>query len=378
MNYLFNLYNQLGAGPESLSLELISGLREARPAESTVHVIVPDCGAYADLESSPGLELIKLPRHHSILMKVLYRLYLEYVKLPRLVRRNGIGSVLAFGNFLLAPVKVGKTVLLHHPYLFDDALLARLPVFSRLVEGIKRLAFRLTLRNVDALVMESDYVLERFRLKWPDYEGAVHVIANPVSRRLGEVSREEVESLIETRLAVMHDCLTLLYVSRFYPHKNHEFLLPLSRALQERRVAHRIMVTVDPRIEGAARLLKQLEASGLPVFNLGELEQGELRERYASAHALIFPSRSETFGNPLVEAMRFGLPVIAPDLGYAHAVLDEAGIYYPEDVASDCAVEVQLLVQDEARYRECAMRALERSAVFPARQEWLARYLALS
>lgn len=377
MNYLINLYNQIGAGPRNISLNLIEELRKACADGREFFVIVPDYGEYQRLESSPGLSLIKLPHYESLWMKGAFRLYLEYVKLPQLVRQHRIVSVLAFGNYLVSPVEVRKTVLLHHPYIFDDRQLARLGFAARSVERLKRKIFELTLRNVDNVVVQSEYVLEQLRAKWPWYRGGVHVIENPVSSRLAVIDAAEAEKLIEKRAASLQGVLTLLYVSRFYPHKNHEFLLPLSRALQARGVNHRMLVTVDPNIEGAASFLKQVEESGLPIINLGEVSQDVLREHYENAHAMLFPSRSETFGNPLIEAMGFALPVIAPDLEYAHAVLARAGVYYLENDANDCAERIVKLVRDVGRYHAVCREAKAASSRFPDARAWAQRYLAL-
>lgn len=377
MNYLINLYNQIGAGPRNISLNLIEELRKACADGREFFVIVPDYGEYQRLESSPGLSLIKLPHYESLWMKGAFRLYLEYVKLPQLVRQHRIVSVLAFGNYLVSPVEVRKTVLLHHPYIFDDRQLARLGFAARSVERLKRKIFELTLRNVDNVVVQSEYVLEQLRAKWPWYRGGVHVIENPVSSRLAVIDAAEAEKLIEKRAASLQSVLTLLYVSRFYPHKNHEFLLPLSRALQARGVNHRMLVTVDPNIEGAASFLKQMEESGLPIINLGEVSQDVLREHYINAHAMLFPSRSETFGNPLIEAMVFGLPVIAPSNDYAQAVLSSAGIYYAEDVVDDCVEKIQLLIGDSEKYKGRSRAAKSRSSKYYSADVWVRKYLHL-
>lgn len=377
MNYLINLYNQVGAGPRNISLNLIAELRRQQFSNRNFYVIVPDFEEYHSLESAPGLTLIKLSRYESLWMKVLFRLYLDFIKLPQLVKHFEIGSVLAFGNFLLAPFKARKTVLLHHPYIFDDRQLARLGFFARCVERLKRLAFGMTLRNVDNVVVQSEYVLGELRKKWPWYRGGVHVIPNPVSARLGDINKEAAEAFIAQRRNSLQGVMTLLYVSRYYPHKNHAFLLALSRALQTYGMNHRILITIDSNIEGAASFLGQVEKSRLPITNLGEIEQTSLREYYASAHAMLFPSRSETFGNPLVEAMGFGLPVIAPDLEYAHAVLANTGIFYEEDSADHCAAQILALVQDTDRYVAMSHQARERFSCFPQADAWLQRYLDL-
>jgi alpha-1,2-rhamnosyltransferase len=52
---------------------------------------------------------------------------------------------------------------------------------------------------------------------------------------------------------------------------------------------------------------------------------------YRHAAALLFPSRCEGFGLPLVEAMRYGLPVLASDI----PVFREIGSDYPRFFDAD-------------------------------------------
>lgn len=377
MNLLINLYNQIGAGPRNISLNLIEELRNIHQDNQHFFVIVPDFGEYHRIESTANLTLIKLPRYESLWMKIVYRPYLEYIKLPQLTREHSIDSVLAFGNFLMSPIKVKKTVLLHHPYLFDDRQLARLKFFARSVERIKRVVFGLTLKNVHQVVVQSEYVLGKLREKWPRFRGAVHVIENPVSSKLETTDSIDVDALINARRTLVADEVVLLYVSRYYPHKNHGFLLPLSQALSSQGIRHRILVTINPLIEGASQFLSKVDENNLPIVNLGEVDQSELRSHYENAHVLIFPSHSETFGNPLIEAMGYGLPVIAPDLEYSQAVLAKAGVYYIEDDVADCVNKIRTLVEDGDYYQAVSRESRIRFAYFPNASEWVQRYLAL-
>lgn len=377
MNYLINLYNQVGAGPRNISLNLVSELRKITSSEHHFYVIVPDFEDYKKLVSSRAVTLVKLTRYESLLMKIVFRIYLDFIFLPQLLRAHKIESVLAFGNFLIAPIKARKTVLLHHPYIFDDRQLARLPFISRMVERAKRMAFYITLRNVDNVVVQSKYVYEKLKEKWPWFRGRVHIIENPVSSRLGIITEDQLDCCIEARRVTICEKLELLYVSRYYPHKNHGFLLPLSRALLARGVCHRILITVDPDIPGATKLLDEIKDSGLPIENLGEIDQSMLRGYYLQAHALVFPSRAETFGNPLLEAMGFGLPVVAPDLDYAHAVLAETGLYYIENDANDCASKILMFFQADEYYRSICHNSIQRFSKFFPVNVWVQKYLEL-
>ena len=47
------------------------------------------------------------------------------------------------------------------------------------------------------------------------------------------------------------------------------------------------------------------------------------RERWEQADLFVFPSTLETFGIVLLEALSFGLPVIATEVGAAREILDD-------------------------------------------------------
>jgi glycosyltransferase involved in cell wall biosynthesis len=52
---------------------------------------------------------------------------------------------------------------------------------------------------------------------------------------------------------------------------------------------------------------------------------------YANVDGLIFLSKEESYGFPLVEAMFVGLPIICPNLPYARNLCGAQGIYFNPD-----------------------------------------------
>lgn len=57
----------------------------------------------------------------------------------------------------------------------------------------------------------------------------------------------------------------------------------------------------------------------------GRLNRLEMAQQYASADALLFPSRLETWGLPITEAKSYGLAILAADLPYAHETVGTYG-----------------------------------------------------
>ena len=109
-----------------------------------------------------------------------------------------------------------------------------------------------------------------------------------------------------------------------------------------------------------------LEAGGLTppadaVF-AGPCDDAALRALYESAGALLFPSRTEGFGLPPVEAMLCGCPVIAAPCGAVPEVCGDAARYADPD--------------DPVAWRNAlgALRAGSRAALIAAGQARAARY----
>ncbi|MDO8828422.1 glycosyltransferase [Methylophaga sp.] len=373
---LINFYNQKGAGPKNIALNFINTAITKGGAEKFV-ILVPNFKEYKRLVSIENVEFIKLLCPSSMIMKVIFRIYIEIFLIPFLVKKLHVRSLLAFGNFLFTPVNLRKIVLLHHPYLVDDKLFKQLPIREKVSESLKRFAFYLTTKNVNKVVVQSDYMKQLLIQKYPVGKFSIDVISNPISDSFRISDDYNFSALLEQRLSTMTESIELLYVSRFYPHKNHKFLVLLSRYLNSKNIKNVIKVTVDPSIKEAAPFLRDIAKHDVSIINLTELKQSELIEHYKKAHFFIFPSEAETFGNPLIEAMCFGLPVLVPSLDYARSVVAEAGTYFNENDVADCMVKVNSLVDDKDLYLFHSMLSLTRFKKYPTSSQWFEKYIFL-
>ena len=126
-----------------------------------------------------------------------------------------------------------------------------------------------------------------------------------------------------------------LYVADGEAHKNHRNLLRAWVLLAAQGVRPSLVLTLDRRFRS---LLADIEAErirhGLQVTNIGVVERMELLRVYSKSRALIFPSTSESFGLPLVEASRIGLPIVAAELDYVRDVCVPAETFDPASPVS--------------------------------------------
>lgn len=101
-----------------------------------------------------------------------------------------------------------------------------------------------------------------------------------------------------TRLKNNLGCPRLLYVGRLAVEKNIEAFLKLN-------------VVGDKVIVGDGPAKFELERKFPEATFLGKLEGQELVDLYSSCDVFVFPSRTDTFGIVLLEALACGLPVAA-------------------------------------------------------------------
>ena len=102
------------------------------------------------------------------------------------------------------------------------------------------------------------------------------------------------------------------------PRKNHWLVLQLWRQLIERlgQAAPRLVIIGQRgwECENVVDLLERCEPLKGFVFEHSVCSDAELASWLHPAQALLFPSFTEGYGMPLVEALAIGLPVIASDL----------------------------------------------------------------
>jgi len=138
-----------------------------------------------------------------------------------------------------------------------------------------------------------------------------------------------------------------LYVGRVAVEKNIEAFLALD-------------LPGSKWVAGVGPALNGIRARYPNVNYLGVLDQHELAQVYASADVFVFPSKTDTFGLVLLEAMACGLPVAAyPVTGPLDVIGDSrtAGVMH-EDLRTACLEALKLRREDAtAHARKFSWRA---------------------
>ncbi|MEA2020180.1 MAG: glycosyltransferase family 1 protein, partial [Patescibacteria group bacterium] len=182
------------------------------------------------------------------------------------------------------------------------------------------------------------------------------------------------ESFLSTKYKVQKPYL--LYVGSMYPHKNLERLIEAFSLVAE-EYENLKLVLVGKRDFFQRRLRGEVVAVGktrpskkdgsflsriiFPAFKVksGYVPDEDLAVFYKNALAFVFPSLSEGFGLPPLEAMQFGVPVVASKATCIPEVCGAAALYFdPEDV-EDIAAKIKSLVKNESLREDLVTRGFK-------------------
>ena len=149
----------------------------------------------------------------------------------------------------------------------------------------------------------------------------------------------------------------LLALGNLSPHKN---LAMLMRAAAARPAGQPPLVIAGG---GNSRVFADAGLTPPPgVRLLGRVSDGELRALYTHATAFVFPSLTEGFGLPPLEAMLCGCPTVVSRAGAIPEVCGEASLYVnPADEAGWTRAMVQITGWD-GNARQAAIEAGRRRA----------------
>jgi glycosyltransferase involved in cell wall biosynthesis len=152
------------------------------------------------------------------------------------------------------------------------------------------------------------------------------------------------------------------FPARSYPHKNHLLLLsafaPVANEVQ-------LVFTGAPWTHDD-RIREEIDQLGLEgrARHLGHVTRRDLGGLYRAAIALVYPSRFEGFGAPILEAMSVGCPVVSSNATALPEVVSNAGLLLDPDDAGAWTNAMRQLSESPDLRRELSEKGLRRAAEF--------------
>lgn len=273
---------------------------------------------YADL-AQPRVTFIEKPRSRQSWFA---RLFYEYVYFAAWSARREIDTWISLHDVSPTVRARRRMVYCHNPMPFyGGALSWRYDAKLMLMKLFYSYVYRLNLNRNDAIIMQQQWMRDEFVRRYGCDARRV-IVATPT-----EMSLSDDVDVTQPRHAPLH----LIYPTFPRQYKNYEVVLDAMRALTD--LPLKLALTFDGSENAYAQSLVQRYADLTNVRFSGFLTRAQMDALYADADAMVFASKSETWGLPLSEFRRTRKPIFAADLPYAHEALSgySAGYFAADD-----------------------------------------------
>lgn len=257
------------------------------------------------------------------------RLWNDLFTIPRKIRREKFDVVVSLTNFgpIWSPVPhifFQRNSLYYCPYY-----LARIRGKRRIETLLRRrLAFE-SMKRANRVVTPTAAMAKMIRSVHSSLlPGAFQTLHHGFSSTTVAAGRDELfQNLIDRGKHV------IIYPTHPGPHKGFEDLFEILKDLKAKIPGFKLYTTVSRKDwVGVAEYEHLVHRLGLEehVVFMGRVSQRAMATLYQMADLMIYPSRCESFGFPLLEAMGAAVPIVAADTPVAREICGNAALYYTQ------------------------------------------------
>ena len=309
-------------------------------------------GLVGALEKMPDLEIMRAPGPRRIGGGLLFRpinvtrqRWWYQAAMRRMAERWGADVMLMPGAYACSRGRIRQLVA-----ILDVNYLSRPGTYEPMFELYARWSVGRAARDADSLITISNFSRSEI-CRHLDVDPAKISVVYP---GLDEPPAGTYPAPLDRPYA--------LYVGATEKHKNIGLLLNAWEGLGGELT---LAIVGRPGRDHAA-LAARAEKSGGRVLLIGSVAQDELEGWYRHATAFLFPSLTEGFGYPPLEAMQRGVPVLASRAGALPEVLGDAAAYFAPNDPGELAIKLNQILGD-AQLRDAMVN---RGRAQAARYTW--------
>lgn len=279
----------------------------------------------------------------------------EQLAMPKLLRKLN-PDLVHFCHFNVPVFWRHPFVVTIHDLIKDEFKGKESTTRSSFVYSMKHWAYKLVVRHAvlgsKAVITISQASKRKIQKKYNLPASRTSITYEAADPRFAKYRQLQLTAAEKKKLADKYNFSYpfLLYVGNAYPYKNlYRLLLSLKRIDSNVSLVNPCARSVFyDKLKSQAKFLGLSTRVVLPGF----VPDDDLAKLYRAATAYVFPSLSEGFGLPLLEAQMAGLPVAASSAPPLPEVGGKGAIYFdPYDIA-DIAAKLKIILRDESRRRD--------------------------
>jgi len=361
--FFIDASNLTGAGAVVVGMNLLRFLSAAGAADRFLYYL-PDTPEFRALEVMPNCKTV-FRRWPTGMANNFSRLFDLHLGLPLMVRRFSPDVCLTLGD--IGPIRPGcKHVLFVHQAMLisTEADLSGMGSWSSYKRLYLTRHFAASLHRVSRIIVQTPVMAEHVAQKYHFDRNRISVIPQPIPEHV----RSNAGRPLHPAIAGCAKPVRLLFLARYYSHKNHGILPAVLDELRKRGMQDsvHIFTTVEDGVASSTDFMKEMYRQKDLITNLGLLPMDEVAGALGASSALFLPTLSESYGLIYVEALSCGVPILTSDRDFARWMCKDLAHYFdPMNPVSIVDAIARITSQPVASY---AARAGERLAELP--RDW--------
>ena len=274
----------------------------------------------------------------------------RFASLHKLLRvTNSTDVLLCFNSLPPLRKSQGRVVVyVHAPHFVGAHRGIRYTTSVALRIAVERLWFRFGIKNSDEIWVQTHSMANALKTLYPHaVVQIVPLIDDEIGNHLHIRKKEKITTVSDDSQFVF-----------FYPadgvgHKNHVNLIEAWVQLAQEGKRPKLLLTLDENEWRAVTYKVQARSSILAnIENLGRLSREAVLVQLRHCSALIFPSKAETFGLPMVEARALGIPIVASEKDFVRDVCSPAQTFDPDSPRSISMAVDRFMGGDSSNFNE--------------------------
>jgi len=297
----------------------------------------------------------------NLLLRFLY----EQLILP--VRLAWWGADLLFVSGGIPPLftPCRKVLMVHNPNPYDDNDFEGFPLL-KVKFFLHRWLTGLSVGSLRTIIAVSEWARDRLREELGVPAGKCTVVHHGIDHSLFTLNGE-LDAALDLPAAYDSEHPLVLAVSTLNPHKNFEVLLEAVGRLRDEDYPVDLVIVGRTAVasyrDKLNRMVREMDLEASVTFH-GRVDHERLPGYYRRADAFVLPSRVESFGLTLLEAMASSTPVVASERSSIPEVTDgAASLFDPRDPA-DLADKMRRITSTDALQQEMVDRGRLRVSRF--------------
>ncbi|MBI4039588.1 glycosyltransferase family 4 protein [Candidatus Daviesbacteria bacterium] len=277
----------------------------------------------------------------------------EQLFMPAVIKSANL-DLMHFGHFNVPLFYFGRFVVTIHDLIKSEFAHKSATIRSPIIYYLKHKAYNLVLSRAilssAKIITPSQWVKKRILEEFSVNPDKIVVCYEATDEKLQDDDPDP-QKISETldRYQVLGQQY-LIYIGNIYPHKNITRLLQAIKIIVQNPALFNLKLIIGcPRDVFWQRLAREILALDLSqvIITPGYIPAEDLAILFRYAQAYVFPSLSEGFGLPGLDAMQAGLPVVASDASCLPEIYQQAALYFDPLSIDDIADKITQILTDE-------------------------------